>query len=194
MNKLIKELFYIGCFVLLAFIITFIIFVTSFYIHEMGHASFATFTAMSLHYPTENLTLNYQTYFGFLKLPQQTEVILPISTLFSILYGISGVLLTSIFYILFFLILAGYNNKIRENVNLQKYLIISVIILIIKDVFENWLCGTDGLKLSCSNLTLGIGSLLFWMIFMFFLSLFLLGYYFKKKRLRSYKLILTKRK
>lgn len=166
---------------ILGFIVTFFVFISSFYIHELGHASFATMIAMSFQYPGENLTFHYQPIFG-LNLPQQTGAVLPNSQVFTILYGLSGVIATFFFFSIIYLLLIAYNTNINQSPRLQKILLAALLVYLIDSIVENLLCGTDGLKLSCHSLFLSSISFVAWIVFLFFIALFFNSYIAKKNK------------
>lgn len=170
-KKVISTIFYVA----LAFIISILLFFISFPIHELGHASFATLSAMALHYPNITLTFSYQTIFNNFSLPQRTATVLPTSYLFTIPFGLAGVFFTSLFYCLIFFYLMLL-TKVRNNKKLQNLLAWALSILIIDSIVENLIFGTDGLKLSCNFILLTVISFLFWFMFLFVLSLFLIYY------------------
>lgn len=183
MKRVTKDIFSVLLCVILGVIVTFIVFVLSFFIHESGHASFATMTAMSFRYPGENLTFYYQPVFG-LNLPQQTGAVLPNSRIFSIFYELSGVTATFFFFSIIYLLLIAYNTKINQNPKLQRLLAVTLLIYIVNSIVENLLCGTDGLKLSCNSLFLSGFSLIAWTSFLFFIAFFFDSYITGKNRLK----------
>lgn len=157
---------------ILAFLLLFILTYFQYYIHESGHAGVALFSSFMQKNP--HLTINF-TYVDFplmksLKVPQQTRAI--ILTRYTILFNLAGVFATILFYVLI-LFLVSRIKIIRDKKILEIPLIISFLILIFQNIGFNLFCGTDGLKLGCSEF---VKSLMF---FIFTLGLLIsLGFFF----------------
>lgn len=144
----------------LAFIFLFVLNYSQYYVHELGHSNVAILSSFTQKNPS--LTMNF-TYVNFpllksLKVPQQTGA--TILTIYTPLFAFAGVFATILFYLIIFLLVSKI-KIIRKNKVLEIPLAISFLILISQDIALNLFCGTDGLKLSCSEFTLGFLSLIF---------------------------------
>ena len=175
MKKYLKNYLYTLPFVIVCMIVAFLIILLSFPIHELGHATFATVSAMALHYNSTTLNFTYIPLFVYFKVPQQTIATLPTSPIFTIPYGLAGVFFTTIFYCFLFL-LTMYSKIVRESKQVQTFLSCAMFTLIIDSVLENLVCGTDGIKLTCHPLVLSGIFLLSLFLFAIFLGLAMIIY------------------
>ena len=165
---------------LFSLVLLFFVYFSSFYVHEYGHVSVAVFSSMAYHLSDVNLSLNYIKQFGLL-VPQQTEWIgVNVPLHIKLLYSLAGVLFTTIFYILIFLVLV-YILKTSAKRDVWKYLFYGFIVLVIDTLVENLVCGTDGLKLSCSHYLQLTISVVFYLIFAIFIILFFFSYFSLKE-------------
>ena len=131
--------------------------------------------------PTITLNFTYQQAFYYFKMPQQTIALLPTHPLFTILFGIAGVFTTTIFYFLIFIFITNL-KKVKTNKGLQNTLSFAFLTLVIGSILENLVCGTDGLKLTCSSWVLKGISLLVWLLFALFVTIFIMAYLKIEKR------------
>ena len=181
MNRFVREIVYISPFVVISTIFSFIILLSSYPIHELGHASFAILVGMASNQPSIVLNFTYQPAFHYFRVPQQTIALLPTSPIFTIPFGIAGVFATTVFYFLIFVFVLNL-RKVKENKKLQNIICFALITLIIDSILENLFCGTDGFRLSCNSLILNGISLLAWFMFTFFIALFSIFYVKTKEK------------
>jgi len=162
--------------IVLAFVSLFAIGYCSYYVHELGHANSALLYTLISHQNSTNINFNYIDFGGIagLKVPQQTIAIMP-KIMMS--YGV----LFSILLYLFLVMLLSKIKRIRGDKWLEYPLAITFLIIVIRDIALNLLCGTDGLNLNCSSgLTSSLG-----VIFLFF-ALLSLGCFFIELILGKY--------
>jgi hypothetical protein len=146
--------------ILLAIIFMILLSYSQFYVHELGHANAALLTTQIEHIPSVTINFTYQPLilFGYdtgLKYPQQTW-----ATVLPPLMSSYGVLFSIMFYLIIFLLI-GRLKIVRNNKYLEYLLLISLLILIVRDISFNLFCGTDGFKLSCNSFILGGLSIFF---------------------------------
>src|SRR3989344_6775983 len=81
-----------------------------YYVHELGHANIAILSTFAQKNPTTTINftfVNFQ-YIPMLKVPQQTGA--DILKSYSLLFNLSGVFATILFYCIIFLLLIKINN------------------------------------------------------------------------------------
>ncbi|PJE81267.1 hypothetical protein COU58_03485 [Candidatus Pacearchaeota archaeon CG10_big_fil_rev_8_21_14_0_10_32_42] len=142
--------------IVLAIILVLTLNYVQFYVHELGHANSVVLHAFAQNQSSLTINFTYIDFLGkeFLKVPQQTIAPMP-KIMFSY-----GVLFTMVLYAFIFLLVARL-KIVRGNKILEYPLIISLITLVLQDIAMNLFCGTDGLRLSCSILTIQILTILF---------------------------------
>ena len=151
-----KSYIYYTIGIVLAIILVLTLNYVQFYVHELGHANSVVLHAFAQNQSSLTINFTYIDFLGkeFLKVPQQTIAPMP-KIMFSY-----GVLFTMVLYAFIFLLVARL-KIVRGNKILEYPLIISLITLVLQDIAMNLFCGTDGLRLSCSILTIQILTILF---------------------------------
>jgi len=169
---------------ILAVIFVFILNYFQYYIHEMGHAIVAIFSAFAMENINLTITFNYVSFWGieFLKVPQQTGA--TILNLYSLPFKLAGIFSTFVFYLLI-LSLLDRIKIIRENKILEWSILIAFVVIIVQDIALNIFCGTDGFEIACNDTTLLVLRLFFNIILLLSLGFFfaLLTIFIKNKKL-----------
>ena len=156
-------LIFLGIF--LAFISYQVLTYFDFFIHELGHANSAIIYTLIHKNPSIIINFSYINYTYFV-VPNQT-----ISAIPNIMSSY-GVLASLLFYSILLLFISRI-KIIKENKKLTISLIVSFILLTLREIIFNLFCGSDGFKLNCN-------SLFFDTLIYFFLGFFLisLGFFF----------------